>query len=66
MRDERYQLPLRLPQKLADELHKASDATGVGMSTLCRMGLSRLLLDLENTGRAHSMKQFREHYREIV
>ena len=64
-KDIRYQLPLRLPEKLADALNKASDATGVGKSTLCRMGLSRILKDLENTGRVHSMKQFTDHYEEI-
>ena len=60
-----YQLPLRMTGRLATELINASVSTGISKSKLCRMGLSRVLQDLQQTGRSHSMKQFTEHYREL-
>lgn len=61
-----YQLPLRLTRNLANELFDASDATGISKSKLCRMGLSRVLIDLKQTGRSQSMNQFHQHYKELV
>ena len=65
-KDLHYQFPLRMPRKLADELEKAVSSTGMTRSKLCRMGISRILQDLDSTGRTNSMGQFLNHYREIV
>ena len=65
MKEKCYQLPLRMPNSLAIALDAASESTGMSRSKLCRMGVSRLLSDLRNTGRTDSMRQFKEHYREI-
>jgi hypothetical protein len=61
-----YQLPLRMTKTLANALTNASSATGISRSKLCRMGLSRVLEDLNQTGRTHSMQQFNAHYKELV
>jgi hypothetical protein len=57
-----YHLPLRMNPRLANELISASICTGISRSEMCRMGLSRLLLDLKQTGRQTSMQEFRQHY----
>ena len=61
-----YQLPLRMPNALASELHRVSAATGIGKSKLCRMGISRLIQDIKATGRDQSMAQLGALYRELT
>jgi len=50
---------------LYEELSKASAATGMTMAKLVRMGASRVIFDLNDTGRSRSMSEFAEHYKEI-
>ena len=61
-----YRLPVRMQKALAMELDAASIATGIDKSSLVRKGVSRLIIDLKNTGRSDLMSKFHEHYREIV
>ena len=54
-----YQLPLRMPPNLADELTAASESTGISRSTICRMGIVRILEDLKETKVEAEMAKFR-------
>ena len=65
MKTNDYQIPLRLNDTLRDALDEASHATGINKSKLCRMGISRLISDLNATGRTESMQRFRDHYKEL-
>jgi hypothetical protein len=62
---ENYQLPLRMTEALASELHEVSLATGIQKTKICRMGISRILRDLKNDGLADRMSQISRHYEEI-
>lgn len=61
-----YQIPLRLSDSLAEELHEVSVATGIQKSKLCRMGISRLIRDLQNSGLASKMSEMSQSYEEIL
>lgn len=61
-----YQIPLRLSDALASELHDVAEATGIQKSKLLRMGLSRLIRDLQNSGLSQRMNQISREYEEIV
>ena len=60
-----YQLPLRMTEALASELHEVSLATGIQKTKICRMGISRILRDLRENGLADQMGQISRHYDEI-
>jgi len=60
-----YQLPLRMPDALANELHEVSVATGIQKTKLCRMGISRILRDIKKDGLAERMSQISMNYEEI-
>lgn len=60
-----YQLPLRMTEALASELHEVSIATGIQKTKICRMGISRILRDLQKDGLADRMGQISQHYEEI-
>lgn len=62
---ENYQLPLRMTEALALELHEVSLATGIQKTKICRMGISRVLRDLKKDGLADRMKEISSHYEEI-
>ena len=62
---ENYQLPLRMTEALAAELHEVSLATGIQKTKICRMGISRILRDLKNDGLADRMGQISRQYEEI-
>ena len=62
---ENYQLPLRMTEALASELHEVSLATGIQKTKICRMGISRILRDLRNEGLADRMGQISRQYEEI-
>ena len=51
-----YQIPLRLPDDLANELHEVSEATGIQKTKLCRMGLERLITDMKANRISEMMK----------
>ncbi len=51
-----YQIPLRLPDDLANELHEVSEATGIQKTKLCRMGLERLMTDMKANRIAETMR----------
>lgn len=60
-----YQLPLRLNDTLADQLHEVSEITGIQKSKICRMGISRIVNDIKQFGALESMKTITKHYQEI-
>ena len=60
-----YQIPLRLSDALAEELHEVSISTGIKKSKLCRMGISRILRDLQESGLASKMGEISQYYEEI-
>lgn len=61
-----YQLPLRLSDELANQLHEVATATGIQKSKLCRMGISRIISDIKLNGLAESMGKLNREYSEIV
>jgi hypothetical protein len=61
-----YQIPLRLSDALAAELHDVAEATGIQKSKLVRMGLSRLIRDFQSSGLSERMNQISREYEEIV
>ena len=61
-----YQLPLRLSDELANQLHEVATATGIQKSKLCRMGISRIISDIKLKGIAESMGKLNSEYTEIV
>jgi hypothetical protein len=61
-----YQLPLRLNDTLANQLHEVSLATGIQKSKLCRMGISKIITDIKLNGLADSMGKLNREYEEIV
>jgi len=61
-----YQLPLRLSDELANQLHEVAIATGIQKSKLCRMGISRIISDIQSNGLADSMGKLSRDYAEIV
>ena len=61
-----YQIPLRLSDALASELHEVSELTGIKKSKLCRMGISRVLRDLNRSGVVERMEEISRHYEEIL
>ena len=61
-----YQLPLRLSDELANQLHEVATATGIQKSKLCRMGISRIIYDIQSKGLAESMGKLNREYSEIV
>jgi len=60
-----YQLPLRLSDELANQLHEVATATGIQKSKLCRMGISRIVNDIKHLGALDNMKTITQHYQEI-
>ena len=60
-----YQLPLRLSDELANQLHEVATATGIQKSKLCRMGISRIVNDMKHFGALDSMKTITQKYQEI-
>ena len=60
-----YQIPLRLSDALAEELHEVSLSTGIKKSKLCRMGISRLIRDLQESGLSAQMNEISRQYQEI-
>ncbi len=61
-----YQIPLRLSDALASELHDVSEATGIKKSKLCRMGISRILRELQESGLSERMNEISVKYKEIL
>jgi len=61
-----YQIPLRLSDALAAELHDVAESTGIQKSKLVRMGLSRLIRDFQSSGLSERMNQISREYEEIV
>lgn len=61
-----YQLPLRLSDELANQLHEVATATGIQKSKLCRMGISRIISDIQSNGLADGMVKLSREYAEIV
>ena len=61
-----YQIPLRLSDALATELHDVSTATGINKSKLCRMGISRILRELQESGISDRMGELSKDYEEIL
>ena len=60
-----YQLPLRMTEALAAELHEVSIATGIQKTKICRMGISRILRDLKRDGLSERMNEISREYEEI-
>ena len=61
-----YQLPLRLSDELANQLHEVATATGIQKSKICRMGISRIISDIKLNGLAESMGNLNREYSEII
>lgn len=61
-----YQLPLRLSDELANQLHEVATATGIQKSKLCRMGISKIISDIQSKGLAESMGKLSREYSEII
>ena len=61
-----YQIPLRLSDALAEQLHNVSEITGIKKSKLCRMGISRVLRDLSKSGVVERMEEISRHYEETL
>ena len=60
-----YQLPLRLSDELANQLHEVAIATGIQKSKLCRMGISRIITDIQEMGVLESIRTLNQYYHEI-
>lgn len=64
--NNQYQLPLRLNDTLAEQLHEVSEITGIQKSKLCRMGISRIITDIQDMGALESIRTLNQHYQEIL
>ena len=60
-----YQLPLRLNDTLAEQLHEVSEITGIQNSKICRMGISRIVIDMKQMNAFESVRDLNKHYQEI-
>ena len=60
-----YQLPLRMTEALASELHEVSIATGIQKTKICRMGISHFLRQLKKDGLSERMSEISREYEEI-
>ena len=60
-----YQLPLRLNDTLADQLHEVSEITGIQKSKICRMGISRIVTDIQEMGALEGIRTLNQYYQEI-
>jgi predicted DNA-binding protein len=60
-----YQLPLRLNDTLAEQLHEVSEITGIQKSKICRMGISRIVTDIYQMGALESIRTLNQYYQEI-
>ena len=45
-----YQIPLRITKTLADELNDVSNKTNINKSSLIRMAIQKLLIELNESG----------------
>ena len=63
---QNYQIPLRLSDDLAFKLHDVSEQTGIQKSKLCRMGISRIVNDIQEMGGLESIRSLNQHYQEIL
>lgn len=63
---QNYQIPLRLSDDLASQLHEVSETTGIQKSKLCRMGISRIVSDIQEMGGLESIRNLNQHYQEIL
>jgi hypothetical protein len=55
-----------MSETLANELNEISTETGINKSTLCRMGISRIVRDFQSNGLMQLMGDFTRQYPEIV
>jgi len=60
-----YQLPLRLNDNLAEQLQEVSEITGIQKSKICRMGISRIITDIQQMGALESIRTLNKYYQEI-
>ena len=63
---QNYQIPLRLSDDLASQLHEVSEVTGIQKTKICRMGISRIVNDIHEMGGLESIRNLNQYYQEIL